>query len=351
MDIGSRLDLVLRPPAEEVVTVEELRELLETNDRPRHYIGFEISGPLHLGSLVVAGFKIRDFIEAGFEATIFLADWHSYINDKLGGDWDRIRRAAQLYKKAFNFFTPGARVVLGSELYEAEREYWEWLVRFAKKTTIARVTRTLTIMGRRVRDVVDMAQYIYPLMQAIDIKALGVDVAHAGLDQRKVHMLVRDVYPRLGWRPPVAVHHHLLIGLQEPRGEGLEDNKDLDVRVSSKMSKSKPDSAIFVHDDQETVEQKIRTAWCPPRSAVNNPVLELVKHVVFRVEKEFLVERPRKYGGDVVYGSYEELERSYVNGELHPLDLKLAVAREINKVIDPVRRLLLSDKDYLELLS
>jgi tyrosyl-tRNA synthetase len=206
-------------------------------------------------------------------------------------------------------------------------------------------------MGRKAKDVIDVAQYIYPLMQAVDIKALEVDVAHAGMDQRKVHMLVRDIYPKLDWKPPVAVHHHLLIGLQEPRPEGFEEDKELDIRVSSKMSKSKPSSAIFVHDAPQEVEKKVKAAWCPPRVATNNPVLELAKYVVFRTKKEFVVERPAKYGGDVAYGSYEELERDYVEGRLHPLDLKLSVAREINEVIDPVRRLLLADRKYLELLS
>ncbi|MGC9178529.1 MAG: tyrosine--tRNA ligase, partial [Conexivisphaera sp.] len=222
MDAERRIELVERQPTEEVVTHEELRELLETVERPRHYIGLEISGPLHLGSLVIVGYKLRDFVEAGFRTTVFLADWHSYLNDKLGGDWDRIRRAARYYADAFRTFAPGIEVETGSDLYARTPEYWEWMVRFSKKVTLPRVVRTLTIMGRRAEESLEFAQYIYPLMQATDIKALDLDLAHGGMDQRKVHMLARDVFPRLGWRRPVAVHHHLLPGLQAPRTEGLD---------------------------------------------------------------------------------------------------------------------------------
>ncbi|MEM4339577.1 MAG: hypothetical protein QXE03_05120, partial [Candidatus Nitrosocaldus sp.] len=119
MDIESRLELIAREPTEEIVTLEELRSLLETDARPKHYIGLEISGLLHLGSLVLTGFKINDMIKAGVECTVFLADWHTFINDKLQGDWDVIRKVSRYYEDAFKFFCPGINVVMGSELYSS----------------------------------------------------------------------------------------------------------------------------------------------------------------------------------------------------------------------------------------
>ena len=117
MDVEERLALVTREPTEEVVTSDELRALLEAKAHPKHYIGLEISGMLHLGSLVLTGFKINDFIKAGIHTTVFLADWHTYINDKLGGDWNKIKKISQYYADAFKFFCPGVSVVLGSDLY------------------------------------------------------------------------------------------------------------------------------------------------------------------------------------------------------------------------------------------
>ena len=167
MDVQERLDLVTKEPTEEVITVDELRNLLETKSRPRHYIGLEISGVLHLGSLALTGFKINDFIKAGIETTVFLADWHTYINDKLGGDWNRIKKVSQYYAEAFKFFCPGVKIVLGSDMYKELGEgYWEDFVRFSKQMTLARTMRSLTIMGRSESEKnMDLAQLFYPPMQ------------------------------------------------------------------------------------------------------------------------------------------------------------------------------------------
>src|SRR5512132_1483904 len=82
---------------EEALTRDDLAHLLETGTPLRHYIGFEISGKIHLGTGLVCMGKIKDFVEADVECTVFLADWHSWINDKLGGDRDTIRRMSLDY--------------------------------------------------------------------------------------------------------------------------------------------------------------------------------------------------------------------------------------------------------------
>ncbi|MEM2761088.1 MAG: tyrosine--tRNA ligase, partial [Nitrososphaerales archaeon] len=212
MDTTTKVELVLREPTEEVITNEELVNLFNINSKPNHYIGLEISGLLHLGSLILTGYKINDFLKAGVNCTVFLADWHTYINDKLGGNWDMIREAANYYSEAFKFFCTGVNVVLGSDLYNRTPDYWVNMVKFSKQITLARAMRSLTIMGRSEKDKLDFSQLLYPSLQATDIWALDLDIVHAGIDQRKVHMLVREVFPKLGWKVPVAVHHHLLPG-------------------------------------------------------------------------------------------------------------------------------------------
>ncbi|HKM75180.1 MAG TPA: tyrosine--tRNA ligase, partial [Candidatus Bathyarchaeia archaeon] len=79
MDTETRLKLATQE-TEEVITKEELKTLLETNQRPKAYWGFEASGLMHIGMGLVCGKKIKDMIQAGFDFTIFLADWHSWIN-------------------------------------------------------------------------------------------------------------------------------------------------------------------------------------------------------------------------------------------------------------------------------
>ena len=351
MDIEERLELVTRPPTEEVVTLDDLRILLETNAHPKHYIGLEISGLLHLGSLIITGFKLRDFIKAGFKCTVFLADWHSYINDKFGGDWEKIKEAAKYYKEAFQLFVPGVEVVLGSDLYHHNDEFWKDYMRFCKQITLARNARCLTIMGRSERDKLDFAQYLYPPLQAVDIRAMDLDLVHAGMDQRKVHMLVREVFPRLGWKTPVAVHHHLLPGLSEPVRLGLDEDVESDTSISSKMSKSKPWTCIFIHDEEEEIRKKLRQAWCPKGLVDGNPVIELVRYIVFHEFDVLEVKRPEKYGGPVTFEGFEELKKAYVEEKVHPADLKDAVASALNKVIAPLRKHFEGRADLLNVLK
>ncbi|HJL67358.1 MAG TPA: tyrosine--tRNA ligase, partial [Nitrosopumilus sp.] len=268
MDITEKVDLIQRPPTEEVVTHDELVELFKTNSSPKHYIGLEISGFLHLGSLISTGFKINDFVKAGVKCKIFLADWHTLINDKLGGDWETISKVSKYYQDAFKLVCPDAEIVLGSKLYEEKTEYWSELVKFTKHMSIARTMRTLTIMGRSEDDKkIDVAKLLYPAMQAVDIHSLDVDIAHAGMDQRKIHMLVREVFPKMKWKVPVAVHHKLLPGLSKPADIS-------DSQILGKMSKSDPNSGIFIHNNDDEIKKKISKAWCEEANIQNNPLLE-----------------------------------------------------------------------------
>lgn len=338
MDITEKVDLIERPPTEEVVTRDELIELFKTNSSPKHYIGLEISGFLHLGSLISTGFKINDFAKAGVKCTIFLADWHTLINDKLGGDWETISKVSKYYQNAFKLVCPDAEIVLGSKLYEEKTDYWSDLVKFTKHMTIARTMRTLTIMGRSEDDdKIDVAKLLYPAMQAVDIHSLDVDIAHAGMDQRKIHMLVREIFPKMNWKVPVAVHHRLLPGLSKPSENSTQ--------ALGKMSKSDPNSGIFVHNTDEEIKKKISKAWCEEANVQNNPLLEISKHVIFHEFDEMKVERPEKFGGNVSYTDYNQLQKDFEAKKLHPGDLKQTVGNYLVKIIAPIReKLNLSDE-------
>lgn len=349
MDIETKIDLIKKPPTEEILVEKELRELLETNEHPGHYQGFEISGMLHLGNFVVSGFKINDFLKAGIKCQAYMADWHSFINDKFGGDWNKILAAAKYYAKAFEFFCPGVKIVVGSELYHNNDEYWRNLVKFSKHMTLSRTLRCLTIMGRSESETLDLSQYFYPPMQAVDIKEIGADIPHGGLDQRKAHVLAREIFPKMGWKKPVAVHHHLLMGIAKP--VKLETGDKLEQVIASKMSKSKPWTAIFIHDTEEQIKEKLRKAWCPEKLVEMNPILEIVKYVIFHEKNTFRIERPAKFGGAIEFQNYKELEKSYSQGSLHPQDLKDAVAKELATILEPIRRYFETNKEAKEYLN
>ncbi|MDH7517215.1 MAG: tyrosine--tRNA ligase [Candidatus Thermoplasmatota archaeon] len=314
---------------EEVVTFEELKYVLDKS-KPKAYIGFEPSGTVHLGWKICTN-KIKDFIECGFDFTILLADWHAYINDKLGGDLEKIKICGKYMEDCFVAMgVPEDKVkfVYASD-YVNDPSYWELVLRTAKATSVARVKRAMDIMGREEEDAdKDLSKLFYPAMQVSDIFYLGLDVAYGGMDQRHAHMLARDVSKKLGKKPPVAIHTPLLTGLQA----GGRMNP-----IEAKMSKSKPDSMISIHDTPDAVNKKISKAFCPEKQIDGNPVLEICKYVIFPelIDKKFLIERPGKFGGNLEFKSYKELERAFVNG-LHPLDLKNSTAKYINMILKPV---------------
>src|SRR5439155_16370274 len=131
--------------------------LLDSGMRLRHYIGFEISGKAHLGTGLVSMAKVHDLTEAGVQCSVLLADWHTWINDKLGGDRDLIRRVASGY------FTEALRAsllcvgadpaavefVLASDLYRDNDAYWATVIEVSKNTTLARMQRSISILGRQ----------------------------------------------------------------------------------------------------------------------------------------------------------------------------------------------------------
>ena len=117
------------------------------------------------------------------------------------------------------------------------------------------------------------------------------------------------------------------------------------------MSKSKPDSAIFMTDSEEDVTRKIHNGYCPAKQTEENPILEYCKYILFEKQKELKIERPAKFGGPMTFASYEELATAFRNGELHPLDIKKAVAAGINKLLNPVRIHFTKDAKAKQLLE
>jgi tyrosyl-tRNA synthetase len=339
MDLERKVELVKRKPACEILTEAELRELFQSNSHPKHYIGFEISGFVHLGTGLCTTLKIRDLLEAGVKPTIFLADYHAWINGKLDGDLERIQKVARGYfKSAFvslGLTEDKVNYVLASEIYD--NDYWKDVLEISKSTSIARMLRCTTIMGRTEKEATSSASIVYPAMQAADIWKLGVDIMQAGIDQRKVHVLSREMSDKAHRKKAVAVHGRLLMGLQGPVKMGFETNEKDDIEISSKMSKSKPETCIYIHDSEDDIKKKIGKAYCPEKQTENNPVMEMAEFLVMRDEKSLKIERPAKFGGDIEFGNIEELKKTYSEGKLHPMDLKAGVGRELAAMLKPSR--------------
>ncbi len=348
MTADEKFNLITRN-LEETLTSEELKSLLESGTPLKHYIGYEVSGKLHIGQGLFVMQKIKDLQEAGGETTILIADWHTWLNKKLDGKLETATRLGKEY--LIEAFKAGAlcvdadpekiNFVIGSEFYaEKGLDYWGTVIKVAKATTLSRMIRSTTIMGRKETEVTDSAMLIYPAMQSADIFTMGVNIAHAGTDQRNVHVVAREAAGELGLQKPVAIHAHLLQGLLQPvLTTDPETGKQVMDMEAAKMSKSKPDSGIYLDDSPEEIKRKINQAYAPEGVVEFNPILDWLKYLIFyETDVTFTVKRDEKWGGDLTYSSYEQLEKDYAGKELHPQDLKNAVAEWLIAKLEPARK-------------
>ncbi len=342
MTIEEKLDLI-QQVGEEIIGLDEIKSKLESGEQLVAYDGFEPSGRIHIAQGLVRSLNIQKLIKAGVKFKMLVADWHAFANNKLGGDLDKIQKVGDYFIevwKACGLDTSQVEFIRSSDLVK-NSDYWLLVLRIAKNSTVKRIIRCSQIMGRNESDVLSAAQIIYPCMQAADIFSLGVNMAQLGMDQRKVNMLARQLADELGFPVPAAVHHHMIISLQPPVDKINSSDSKQDQTIALKMSKSNPDSAIFMTDTKDEIDAKIKKAYCPPNDITINPVLEYFKYIVFAKFDQIDILRPEKFGGNLHFDSYFDLESAYQKGEIYPLDLKDNLSRYLNDMITPVR-------DYFE---
>lgn len=318
MNLEEKIELVKHNTVE-VVSEDELEALLKAKKQPVTYCGYEPSGEMHLGHMATTG-KLIDMENAGFKVKVLFADWHAWLNRK--GTWEEIGELAKVWGKVYRKLgLKNAEYVLGSS-FQRKNDYIDDMLKLSLGITIKRGVRAMQEVARDMESG-HISQIIYPLMQITDFKHLKVDAAQAGIDQRKIHMLAREVLPEIGYIKPVVAHTPLITSLQ---GEG------------TKMSSSSPNSLISARDSEKDVEKKIAKAFCPEKKVDGNPVLEIAKLVVFPRVDKIAIKRPEKFGGNVEYNNYNELSAAFAGGKLHPADLKKAVSEELNAMLAPVRK-------------
>ncbi|MBN2518751.1 MAG: tyrosine--tRNA ligase [Candidatus Altiarchaeota archaeon] len=304
----------------EIVEEAELDKLLKEKKKPHVYCGYETSGAVHIGTMVTVQ-KLLDFQEAGFEVTVLFADVHTLLNRKGGEDW--IKGMVDYWRHSFvalGLDPKKTNFVLGSD-FQMKKEYFHDVLTLGLNITVNRATRSMQEVARELEHA-RVSQIMYPIMQAADVKHLGVDVAYGGIEQRKIHMLAREELEKIGYKKIVCVHTPLLVSIQGP---------------GTKMSSSKPETVITIHEDPKSIEKKINDAYCPAGEAENNPIMQVFQFFVFPKNEKILIKRPEKFGGDLEFASYEELEKAFVEKKLHPLDLKNACARYLIDYLEPVR--------------
>lgn len=348
LTIEEKLKLI-EEVGEEIIGREELIELLKSGKKITAYDGFEPSGRIHIAQGLMRAINVNKLTKAGIYFKFWVADWFALMNNKLDGDLEKIRTVGEYFIevwKACGMDLEKVEFLWASE--NMDQDYWLMVLKIAKLNTVNRIIRCSQIMGRSEKEELHAAQIIYPCMQTADIFNLKVDIAQLGMDQRKVNVLAREVAQKLGQKKPIAVHNHMLMGLTEPKVEGLTG---AEAAIAKKMSKSNPNSAIFMTDSKEEIFAKFKKAYCPEGVVIDNPILEYCKYIIFEKIDKFEVKRPEKFGGDIIYNNYEKLEKDFVEKKLHPMDLKNSAAIYINQLLEPIRHHFETDPKAKELLE
>lgn len=334
MDNNEKFELVSRN-VEEVLQIDELKKLIETKKNPVVYLGTAVTGRPHIGyyAWVV---KLADFLKAGFKVKILLADLHGALDNC---PWELLDRRYEYYSLVISgmFESVGADInklefVKGST-FQMNKEYTHDLLRLSSFVSIHDATKAASDVVK-MGDNPKLSGIIYPLMQALDEVYLEADVQFGGRDQRKILVFARENLPKLGYSPRVEIINPLIPGLTQ----------------GGKMSASDPNSKIDLLDDLVTIQKKLNKAYCPEKEIVENGVLAFCKFVVMTSKQDkgekFIIERPEKFGGKLEFSNYAELEKTYSEGKLHPMDLKQALAKEIDALLSPIREKM-KDKENL----
>lgn len=325
----------------EVLGEEQLKAILKERD-PKVYWGTATTGKPHIAYFVPMT-KIADFLAAGCHVTILFADLHAYL-DNMKAPWELLRLRAQYYEVVIKGILESIgvpleklRFVKGTD-FQLSREYILEVFRMSSLVTEHDAKKAGAEVVKQVEHPL-LSGLIYPGMQALDEEFLDVDVQFGGVDQRKIFVFAEKYMPALGFKKRIHLMNPMVPGL-----------------TGAKMSSSEADTKIDLLDDPRTVEAKIRKAFCEEGNVEQNGVLPFVKFVLFPVFKlkgipKFEIKRPEKFGGNVAFTTFEDLEAAFARKEVFPLDLKNAVAGYINLLLAPIRAKFETDPQLCDLLA
>ncbi|MAK04523.1 MAG: tyrosine--tRNA ligase [Euryarchaeota archaeon] len=313
----------------------------------RCYVGYEPSGKAHVGWLVQA-LSLRRILQSGGNVLIFLADWHAWVNDKFGGDMEKIQSTGAYMEQVFKVLLnnpkegegPGElRFLYASELMNSG-DYWATVLKCSKNMSLAKVRKTFSIMGRSEDSSDgDLSKFFYPAMQAADIFKLHIDIALGGMDQRKAHMYMRKVGDKYKWKKATCIHTPIISSLKAS-GERMDS-------FDHKMSKSNPSGAILLHDSPEKLRKKMRKAYLDPTER-NSPIYELVEHIILPEFGKITVTPKPEFGNPSVYSTLDSFIDAVCNETIHPIDAKFAVADAISELLNPIHQYFEANPELLQ---
>lgn len=298
-DLSKQLELIKRGVAE-IVPEEELKtklkKAIETNQPLHIKLGLDPTAPdIHLGHTVVLQ-KLRQFQDLGHQVTIILGDYTGRIGDPTGKSETRkqltedeiMRNAATYEEQIFKVLDKEKTKVAFNSQWLAPLTFAD-VINLSAKYTVARMLERDDFTKRFKNELpISIHEFFYPLMQGYDSVALKADVELGGTDQKFNLLMGRHLQKEYGQAPQVALMMPILEGL-----DGVQ-----------KMSKS---LGNYI--------------------GINEPAREMYGKTM-SIADELMV----RYFELVTSVSNEEIQqikKDLAEGNLHPRDLKMRLAREI----------------------
>ncbi|KAL7559425.1 hypothetical protein ACA910_009985 [Epithemia clementina (nom. ined.)] len=354
---------------EECISADELKTMLlikgRGSDTPGFnlYDGFEPSGRMHIAQGVFKAMNVNKCTFPGTNGTFvfWVADWFALMNDKMGGDLEKIKTVGhyliEVWKAAGMDLSNVVFKWASEEITNHADKYWPTMLDVARRFNVTRIKKCCQIMGR-MEGSLTSAQVLYPLMQCTDVFFLKADICQLGVDQRKVNMLAREYCDAAGIKyKPIILSHHMLYGLKA----GQE-----------KMSKSDPDSAVFMEDSAADVERKIMNAYCPSASetdaptsqniadsaedagkesmnlsgdTLKNPCLDYIQNIIFSPPDATFT------AGNTTFTDFTSVREAFLSGAISEEQLKQGLIDELNRLLEPVRNHFTTDERAKDLLA
>ncbi|KZW03144.1 tyrosine tRNA ligase [Exidia glandulosa HHB12029] len=339
-----KYELIVRD-LQEVLDGDIIKKILAEGRTVKCYWGTAPTGRPHVGYFVPLT-KIADFLQAGVEVTVLLADVHAFL-DNLKAPIELVQHRTKFYEfllrnvfKSLGIPVDRLKFVMGST-YQLSREYNLDQYKLCAIVTEHDAKKAGAEVVKQVENPL-LSGLLYPGLQALDEQYLGCDFQFGGVDQRKIFTFAKEYLPRLGYNQRAHLMNKMVPGL-----------------AGGKMSSSDPNSKIDFLDPPDVVKSKIKKAFCEEGNIVDNGLLAFIRAVVIPIARlhiergdgvrpfvgadapegsVFTVSRPEKYGGPLHFSEYAALEKAFENKEIHPGDLKTATTGALLTLLNPIRK-------------
>jgi tryptophanyl-tRNA synthetase len=291
----------------------EKRKRILTGDRP--------TGKLHLGHYV-GTLKNRVALQASYNCFFIIADLHTLTTQPEKEHIKQIKN--NIIEMVLDYLAVGIDPEQSTVFVQsALPETYELNLIFEMMVTLPRVARLPSIkeMAQAARfddEAVPFGLVGYPVLQAADILLPRAHLVPVGKDNEAHVEVTREIARRF----------NRLYGEVFPIPEALIGDVPTLVGTDgqSKMSKSL-NNAIFLSDDAQTVEEKVRGMYTDPKriradipgTVEGNPVF--IYHDAFNPDVD----------------EVNELKARYRQGTVGDVEVKRKLARALNAFLDPIR--------------